>query len=286
MNMEETIPSASAPENPGVCTNCSAVLAGRICHACGEEQPSEDDLSIKHFFHELADEVLHFDSKVPATLRNLLFHPGFLTAEYFEGRKTRYLRPLRMYLIIFAINFFLFSFFKPVAVYDFGRIVQSDKSGQLERLVEKIAAKGKTDSSIVTEKITVRWQKGISVLQILNALIFAAALGVFFGRNRPHFAEHLVFAFHFQSFVALLGCVMFPVYLFIGVNPNPKFWIFRTILWGVEAVYLYLGLIRFYQGTQSGTLLRTGFVLAASQIATMIVVLISMAVAFFSVIPQ
>jgi len=261
-------------------------LSGTICHACGEEQPSEHDLSIKHFFHELADEVLHFDSKVPATLRNLLFHPGFLTVEYFAGRKTRYLRPLRMYLFIFTLNFFLFSYFKPVAIYDFAKIVQSDKSYEIARLVERIAKKSKSDPSVVIEKITVRWQKGISVLQIMDPLILAGALLVFFGRNRAYLAEHLVFALHFQSFTFLLGCVMFPLYLFTGTAPDQRLWTVTILLWSVEAIYLYCGLILFYQGDRTGTLLRTVFTLAASKVAIIIVIITAMVGAMISVIPK
>jgi hypothetical protein len=268
------------------CTNCSVPLVGRICHTCGEEQPNEHDLSIKHFVHELADEMLHFDSKVPATLRNLVFNPGFLSVEYFAGRKTRYLRPLRMYLIIFAINFFLFSFFKPVALYDFSRIQQADTSGQINRLVEKIAIKSNTTPAMVIEKITVRWQKGISVLQIMNPMILAGVLMVFFGRNRIHFAEHLVFALHFQSFTFLLGCLMFPIYLFTGIDLNQKIWSITYLLWAVEACYLYLALMLFYQGARSETLLRTVFTLASSQIANIIVIVMAMAIALFSVIPK
>jgi uncharacterized protein DUF3667 len=48
------------------------------------------------------------------TLRLLLFRPGALTAEYFLGRRARYLAPLRLYLTSTLLFFFLISVLDPV----------------------------------------------------------------------------------------------------------------------------------------------------------------------------
>src|SRR5579872_3089646 len=111
---EAAVTETAAPEPPSAktgCTNCGAALVGPRCSHCGEEQPSGHDLSLHGFIHEALDEVLHFDAKVPTTLRYLITRPGFLSTEYFAGRKSRYIRPLRLYLVIFTINFFLYTFY-------------------------------------------------------------------------------------------------------------------------------------------------------------------------------
>ncbi|MGZ8559403.1 MAG: DUF3667 domain-containing protein, partial [Chitinophagaceae bacterium] len=42
------------------------------------------------------------------TLKDLLFHPGFLSAEYMMGKRMRYLNPIRMYVFTSAIFFLIF----------------------------------------------------------------------------------------------------------------------------------------------------------------------------------
>ncbi len=54
----------------------------------------------------LAD-VASFDSKLVHTVIPLLFRPGFLTNEYNQGKRVRYLAPVKMYLVM-SLFFFLF----------------------------------------------------------------------------------------------------------------------------------------------------------------------------------
>jgi hypothetical protein len=84
------------------CANCGAALTGPFCARCGEHAIDPDSLTVRHFLtHFAAHEVLHLDGKIWRTLRALLFRPGFLTAEFCAGRRTRYINPVR--LLITAI---------------------------------------------------------------------------------------------------------------------------------------------------------------------------------------
>jgi hypothetical protein len=56
---------------------------------------------VGHFFAD----ITHFDSKIFITIKDLVWKPGFLTREYAEGRRVRYLNPIRMYVFISAIFF-------------------------------------------------------------------------------------------------------------------------------------------------------------------------------------
>jgi len=285
--MEETEKETNHRSNAAmaVCTNCSVALAGPICHACGEEQPSSHDLSVKHFFHEALDELAHFDAKVPATLKNLIFRPGFLSSEYFAGRKTRYLRPLRFYLIVFTLNFFLYSFFKPVAVYDFSNVVKQQTTRDLEQAIQKIAKKRKVEPQQVVEIITVRWQKGVSVLQLLNPFILAGVLTGLFGRYRKYFIEHLVFSLNYVTFTFLFSCLIWPINLYIGIDLTPSHWVLVLGVALISGVYLFCALSEFYKSPRNGTLFRTVIVLLAAQIAFATVLILAVLIAIFSVIP-
>jgi len=94
------------------CLNCNAQLQGKYCHICGQEniEPKE---TIWHLIAHFFADITHFDGKFFATLKLLIFRPGFLSREYMAGRRASYLNPVRMYVFTSAFFFLIFfSFFK------------------------------------------------------------------------------------------------------------------------------------------------------------------------------
>ena len=91
-----------------LCKNCNSELMGIYCSECG--QKNTELLSVKAIVKELTDNVFSFDSRFFITLKYLMIKPGFLTKEYWAGRRTTYLPPLRMYLVLSVFYFFLHSF--------------------------------------------------------------------------------------------------------------------------------------------------------------------------------
>jgi hypothetical protein len=103
------VPFVPPPEPPQpltlVCANCHAALNGDYCAACG--QRNEPHLhTVAHFATEAFESISHADSRLWKTLWYLLARPGFLTREFFEGKRVRYLPPFRLYLVI-SVVFFL-----------------------------------------------------------------------------------------------------------------------------------------------------------------------------------
>jgi hypothetical protein len=76
----------------------------RYCSRCGQENVEPKESFVHLVGHFFAD-ITHFDSKIFITIKDLLWKPGFLTREYAEGRRMRYLNPIRMYVFISAIFF-------------------------------------------------------------------------------------------------------------------------------------------------------------------------------------
>jgi hypothetical protein len=94
-----------------VCLNCNARVFGPYCHVCGQHNIETKETAlglVVHFFND----ITHFEGKFIASLRYLLFRPGFLTTEYERGRRASYMNPVRMYVFASAFFFILFfSFF-------------------------------------------------------------------------------------------------------------------------------------------------------------------------------
>ncbi len=89
------------------CLNCNAIIYGRFCHVCGQEnlEPKEPFLHlVTHFIYD----IVHFDGKFFDTLRYLILRPGFLAYEYMRGRRNSYLNPIRMYIFTSAIFFLIY----------------------------------------------------------------------------------------------------------------------------------------------------------------------------------
>lgn len=87
-------------------------MVGRFCHKCGQEniQPKE---SFWHLLQHLIAHEFHYDGKFIVTVKDLIGKPGFLTHEYFRGKRASYLDPIRMYIFISAFFFLVtFSMFK------------------------------------------------------------------------------------------------------------------------------------------------------------------------------
>jgi hypothetical protein len=88
------------------CLNCGTALQGPFCHYCG--QP---DKNFMRFFpvllRELLEDFVDWDSRFMRTIKPLLFRPGKLTRDYLDGRRFRYVPPLRLYIFSSIAFFFL-----------------------------------------------------------------------------------------------------------------------------------------------------------------------------------
>ena len=76
------------------CKNCSTKLVGKYCHIC-----SQEDKNIPKFLEFISDSlsnILELDFKIIRSFKLLLFRPGALTLEYWEGKRINQTKPIRM----------------------------------------------------------------------------------------------------------------------------------------------------------------------------------------------
>jgi len=249
--MTTITPAALTP-----CTNCGSASAD-YCTRCGERQPGHHDLSVGHFAHDVVHEFVHLDSKLFRTLRDLVAKPGFLTAEYFAGRKSRYIAPLRLFLTLFALQFLAFTFYQPAAIYSVKSFERFDNGGLLTRLVEKRALRHHLTREEFEERLDERWHKNYSLLQLMNIAGLALVLKVL--HPRRYLAEHLVFAAHFLAFAYIVALVVdWPIYAVAGFHPGPTQKAVAAVTIGIALVYLFLAQRRFYGNSRASSAIKTG----------------------------
>ena len=97
------------------CPNCGAPLDARYCGTCGQKAAPLNP-SLGEFAHELVHEVAHVDGKIVQSTRLLLTRPGFLSREQFDGRRARYISPIRLYLLFSVLYFAVAAFAPPSGV--------------------------------------------------------------------------------------------------------------------------------------------------------------------------
>ena len=91
------------------CQNCGEPLLGEHCYACG--QPVKG--LVRHFssvIGDFLDTVFNIDTRVVRTLGPLLAKPGYLSNEYFAGRRVRYVSPVRLFFFLSIVTFFVAQF--------------------------------------------------------------------------------------------------------------------------------------------------------------------------------
>lgn len=101
-------PTGHAGEAHGDCSDCGAPTEGNFCSNCG--QPTHVHRTLLHLIEEVLHGVIHFDGRIWRTLPLLMLNPGRLTREWIQGRRTRYVSPLAIFLFTVFLMFFAFSF--------------------------------------------------------------------------------------------------------------------------------------------------------------------------------
>ena len=96
-------PTAAAKTRP--CANCGAPMHGPYCYACG--QPEKGMIrQLASVMADVLDTIFNIDSRVFRSLVPLYFRPGYLTLEYFAGRRVRYVTPFRLFFFLCIVAFF------------------------------------------------------------------------------------------------------------------------------------------------------------------------------------
>ena len=255
------------------CANCGRSFSGRFCPDCGQDL--ED---IRRPFAEIARDFLGdffaFDARLWRTLVPLFTRPGSLTVDYVEGRRARYVPPLKLYV------FAGFLYFTIVAIGGGGPFAgfvdetedgitvgiggprdrpHEDASGEvtpqesdLGRALEERAQRAAEDPEAYGRAV----QGTLSYAHFLLLPVLALLLKAFY-RNR-YYAEHLVFGMHFHAFALLPAAVIVAAVDFIpGLEPGGSAAdTIASVWWLVLGAYFFLALRRTYSGGFFGTLAR------------------------------
>ncbi|PJJ76083.1 uncharacterized protein DUF3667 [Thermoflavifilum aggregans] len=261
------------------CLNCGHAVEERFCPHCGQENVEPRERFSELAGHFIAD-LLHFDTQFFSTIRYLLFKPGYLTLEYIRGRRKAYLHPIRMYLFISVVYFFLASVI-PMRYSHI--IIEMNKNPQMANQVktllpyatirqydsiqESLPSKNRDPRMIqlITHRLlALQMQYGNHAAEVLRERIlhhipqvmffllplFALLLELHFSRKKYYFSDHIIFSLHFHIFYFLLSLVALLLKSLLNAD---LFMLMSLLLW----IYLVLALRSVYQNSWFKNILKS-----------------------------
>jgi hypothetical protein len=261
----------SSPDRVVACLNCGAPAPGRFCAECGQETARELR-TVAQFLAGVIAQYAARKGKLWQTLSKLFFAPGALTVEYIAGRRTRYLRPLQLYLTASVVVFAAVQFFG----LNLGLRLYGDqgvhllRSARLSADVDHGYGLGLTPVQIILdhfdtpsvrrfgamspdERFTLlraRRAQYVSYFVLFLVPIYALTLGLFYRNRRWRYAEHLIFGLHCQSFL---------LFILLIEAKLPAIFADALSLWAIA--YFTIALKRVYGGTWGETLGRGAAIL-------------------------
>src|SRR5437764_13806730 len=109
------------------CENCDALLTGRWCSECGQAAV-DYRRSFRHIIVDVLDYFLSWDSKFFATIGWLIARPWHLTNQFLAGRRVRYVHPLRLYLLVSILFFFVINYWAKSLHVDPSKLSAEDRA--------------------------------------------------------------------------------------------------------------------------------------------------------------
>lgn len=214
------------------CLNCQSELTGEFCSHCGQSVRSRRG-PIWQVAKQFADDIFTIDSKVIQSLFVLLVKPGLLSKQFLNGKRASVLPPVRLYLVVSLLFFFIFQIPSPDVsnrnVYigeillgkekadkdlpRFGLVMfeTGEKASFLEKWINDIIKEKKPVMKSTNAQITINdmfnnLESVLPNLLILFLPLFAIILkGLYLFRPSLYF-DHLIFLLHFQTW--LMGAIL------------------------------------------------------------------------------
>jgi hypothetical protein len=201
----EPPPTAGAePREGGSCSSCGCAFEGRFCPRCGERRLTTADYSLRAFSREALSTITNLDSTLSRSFAALVGRPGLLTREYLAGRRTRYLRPMQLFVFCNVIFFFVqpltgFNTLTTPLHVHLHHLPYSPLARQIvDRMVNAKGVSAREYELLFNATIDAQARTLVVAMVPLLALLIAAM------HRRRYFVEHLVFSLHFFAFFLLL----------------------------------------------------------------------------------
>ncbi len=133
-----------------ICPNCSTEEVGKYCPNCGQFN-KDYNKPLKEIFSDLMDSI-NLDIRLIKTLVPFFFKPGYLTQEYFKGKRRRYVPPMRMYILFSVLFFFLAKFTDLDSLKEMGKVTGNSMTDSINHEVSMAITEAENQFKIGIEQ--------------------------------------------------------------------------------------------------------------------------------------
>ena len=175
---------------------------------------SREDYRIASLAAEVGADLAQLDTRILRTVRALLTKPGELTRVYFQGGRTRFTKPLTLFVIL-NVFFFVIQPHTGLLRYKYANYVHPGNSGTPRHVAlirKKLAATGETEAAY-TIRFNSRLQEQKKSMLIFSIPMLALMMTMLYFRTGRYFTEHLIFSVHVYAFLLIALLLLVAVML-------------------------------------------------------------------------
>ena len=197
--------------NTNICKNCGFKIQLKYCSKCG--QKNSELLKLKDFFKEIFKDFTELDFRILVTLKKLFTNPGFLTCEYWAGKKIKYTHPFKLFVFSGIIYFLLMPTQWSAYDSEMGREVLLNEN---EKEVMTVAIRGyevKIENPLLISSfknyqiIGSKYEREIDVVLAPTVTALCIML-VHLNYKNLYFSHHLITSLHTSAFYYLLSSIL------------------------------------------------------------------------------
>lgn len=196
------------------CKSCGNVFTGIFCNVCGEKVIQPSDRSFKNFIGSFLTAITLADNRFLKTLWLTIKNPGFLSKEYANGRRVKYIRPLQMF---FVLNLIYFLF--PVL-----QLFSSSLKTQMYYLFHSPMVRGMVNQRVMDEHMSLSgfeliYNQKTTVLAKLLIVVFvwlaSVPLSLIFRKKNRYFTDHVALSVELACFNIFVNALVLSVILLV-----------------------------------------------------------------------
>lgn len=199
--------STSSPQSAiHTCKSCGHQFSGEYCNWCGEKVLLPADRSFRTVINNLLISITFADNRSIKTLWLIIKNPGFISREFAEGRRVKYLKPISVFFVLNLIYFFfptiqLFNAsFKTQLLSPLGRFYQSIIAHKIVNMSTDIGA-----FELLFNIKTV----GLAKLMVMVFVVFASLpLNALYAKRNRFFTDHIGYMVELACFNLFINTII------------------------------------------------------------------------------
>lgn len=275
------------------CENCGQEVLLRFCPNCGQENV-ETRQSFHYLFTHFIEDLTHYENGFWKAIKYLLFSPVTLTKTYLEGKRKKFIAPVKLFIFINFVFFLLYGVIKVDSKEEESlNIRTSEQNKKLARLdleiekddefyffQEKIDNLNKkyTPEEIV-DKLREQFKHQLPKALFIYLPIFAFLTWLFHNKKKWWYFEHGIFTFHYFSSLLLLLLIARTLnYLFVKLGLHQIDDVFDVIVFIYIVVLFYKSIHQMYHESKWTTFWKATLLFVIN--FTLIILIITMLILF------